>query len=105
MNFPKLVTKEIDDIYIQENFKRLGDYFIEDAITRSKFEFLTVTFTGSSTNFKLQHKLGYVPKDVILMHNLNNATVTFSYSSFDETSIVVTVSAATTLRMLVGRYD
>lgn len=105
MNFPVLLKKEIEDLYAQENFKRLGEYFFSDALTKCKFEFLTVTFTGSSTNFKLVHKLGYVPKDVILMHNLNNVTVTFSYSSFDENFIVLTVSGATTLRMLVGRYD
>lgn len=105
MNFPVLLKKEIEDLYTQENFKRLGEYYLQDALTRCKFEFLTLTTTGSVTNFKLVHKLGYVPKDVILMHNLNNATVTFSYASFDSTSITLTVSAATTLRMLVGRYD
>lgn len=105
MKFPNILTKEIDDTYSQENFKRIGDHFAKDAVTKCGFEFLTVTFAGSVTNFNLTHHLGYVPKDVILMHNLNNATVTFTYSAFTSSAIIVTVSAATTLRMLVGRYE
>lgn len=104
MTFPTILTKEVEDPYAQENFKRIGDFFTADALTRSGFEFVTVTYTAAVTNSSVVHRLGYVPKDVILMHNSTNATVTFSYNSFTSTAIVITVSAATTLRMLVGRY-
>lgn len=103
--FPYLYRKEIPDEFAQENFKRILDYFTKDAITRANFEFLTVSPTAAVTNLKVPHKLGYVPKDVILMHNLNNVTVTFNYSKFDATNIDVTLSGATTIRFLAGRYE
>lgn len=105
MKFPVLLKKEVEDLYSQENFKRLGEYFAADAFTRGRFEFLEATFAASATNSPVVHRLGYVPKDVILMHNLNNATVSFNYAGFTSDAILVTVSAATTLRMLVGRYE
>lgn len=105
MSFPKLLTKQIEDQYTQETFKRVEDFFVGDAVTRCGFEFIEVTFTAAVTAVPVLHKLGYVPKDVILMHNSTNATVTFSYLAFTATAVIVTTSAATTLRMLVGRYS
>lgn len=104
MSFPNLFRKEIEDEFAQENFKRVMDYFTQDAVTRTGFEYLTLTTTGAVTNYKLPHKLGYQPKDVILMHNLNNVTVTFNYALFDATNLDITTSGATTIRILVGRY-
>lgn len=105
MIFPVLLKKEIEDIYTQENFKRLGEYFRIDPVTRCRFEFLETVIPGSVTNMQVFHRLGYVPKDVILLHNSTNATVTFGYSLFTDEAVYVTSSAATTLRFLVGRYE
>jgi hypothetical protein len=104
MRFPGLFKKEIVDAFAQENFRRILDYFAVDPVSRSSFEFVETTISGAVTNSPVLHHLGFAPKDVILMHNLNNATVTFSYSLFNSTHIYVTSTAATTLRMLIGRY-
>ena len=104
MTFPYLFRKEIEDEFAQENFKRLGDFFTDDPILRSNFKFITVTLASAVTDFKYPHLLNFTPMDVILLHNLANATVTFNYSKFDSTNINFTTSAGTTLRLLVGRY-
>ena len=104
MSFPGLFRKEIVDEFVQENFRRIMDYFAVDAVARSSFEFVETNIPGAVTDLAVLHHLGFTPKDVILTHNLNNATVTFGYSKFSKTHIYVTSTAATTLRMLVGRY-
>lgn len=104
MSFPELLTKQIDDLYVQENFKRLADWSKTEALLRARFEFLEIVITGAVTNAAFAHSLRYTPKDVILMHNLTNATVSFGYTLFSETNIYITTSGATTLRLLVGRY-
>lgn len=104
MKFPSLFRKEIVDEFVQENFKRIMDYFAVDPIARSSFEFIEVPIGGAVSGVPVLHHLGFVPKDIILTHNLTNATVTFDYSSFTTTHIYVTSSAATTLRMMIGRY-
>jgi hypothetical protein len=104
MPFPKLFVKEIKDEFVQENFKRVEDYYRKDPLDRSNFEFLEVNIPSAVTASAFPHFLGYMPKDVILMHNLNNASVTFHYSLFDKTNLYITSSGITTLRMLIGRY-
>lgn len=104
MSFPFLFRKEIKDEYIQENFRRIGEYHDNDPFSRGNFEFLSIPITAAVTNYKFPHRLGFQPADVILMQNLNNVTVTFNYTRFDTTNIDITTSGATTLRILVGRY-
>lgn len=105
MTFPKLLLKEVPETFSQENFKRIEDYLRSQALDKCGFEFLELVLPSAVTNSEVRHHLGYVPKDVILMHNLNNVSVTFLYSSFTNTSLYITTSGATTLRLLVGRYE
>lgn len=109
--FPFLFTKEIKDQWTQENFLRLADFFAKDGLTLCQFkffEFVVPEIAGRTTAYPktsiLPHNLGFVPKDIITLHNLNNATLTWNYSAFDATNISFTVSAATTIRALIGRY-
>lgn len=102
MIFPYLYTKEIVDPKAQDNFKRITNYFKASPIDRCDFKFFEVEASGT---FLYPHNLAYTPKDVILLHNLNNATVTFNYANFTRTDISITVSAPTTLRFLLGRYE
>lgn len=101
--FPTLFRKEIDDEFSQENFKRIGDYFAEDPVSNGGFKFFEVSIPSAVTGYQHPHSLGYQPKDVILLHNSTNATVTFNYLSFDKTFISITTSGATVLRFLLGR--
>ncbi len=104
MSFPRLLRQEIQDLYVQENFKRIMDYGNANPLDRSSFSFLSIEIPGAVTNFKFKHNLGFVPLDVIIMHNSNNAAITLNYSKFDSNDLDITASGATQLRCLVGRY-
>lgn len=105
MTFPKMLRVQIDDMYVQENFKRIGDFARDDAITRSNFKFLSIEIPGVVTNFRPKHYLNFKPLDVIMLSNSTNATVVFNYSLFDDTYLDITSSGPTTLRLLLGRYE
>jgi len=103
--FPFLLRKEVEDEFSQENFKRIQDYFIAQALDRCNFQFLEIPVTGVVTNKKFRHRLGFVPKDIILMHNLNNQSVTWNYSLFSSTELDFDCAGSTILRILAGRYE
>jgi len=104
MKFPFLFTKEITDPFIQGNFSRLVSYFTKDPFIKGEFKFFEITEPGAVANKDFPHNLGYEPRDIILMHNLNNTTLTWHYPDFTSTNIRYTLSGATTLRFLLGRY-
>jgi len=103
--FPFLLRKEVEDEFSQENFKRIQDYFSSLAIDRCNFKFLEISVTGAVTNKKFKHRLGFVPKDIILMHNLNNQAVTWNYSLFSNSELDFDCPGSTILRILAGRYE
>jgi len=103
--FPKLLRTQVDDPYVQENFKRLGDFARQDAIIGCNFQFLSLTVPAAGVNQKLEHNLNFKPLDVIILSNSTNATVVLNYSLFDETFINLNSSGPTVLRLLLGRYE
>jgi hypothetical protein len=104
MTFPRLLRQEIEDQYVQENFKRLMDYGNANPLDRANFQFFSIDIPSAVTNFKYRHGLGFTPLDVIIMHNSNNAAITLNYSKFDSNELDINASGATLLRCLVGRY-
>jgi len=103
MTFPVLLRKEIEDPYVQENFKRLMDYGNANPLDRGNFKFFSIEIPNAVSNFRYRHGLGFVPLDVIIMHNYNNVAVTLNYSKFDSNELDITAAGATTIRCLVGR--
>lgn len=104
MSFPYLFRKGIADDLAQENFRRIGDFHAEDPFARGSFQFLVIPIASAVTNFKFPHGLKFAPMDVIITHNLSNATIVLNYDKFDAINLDITSSAATTLRLFVGRY-
>lgn len=109
MAFPRLLRQEIEDPYVQENFKRIMDYGMANPLDRSNFQFFSIEIPApiapaTSVNIRYKHSLGFTPLDVIIMHNSNNAAITLNYSKFDSNELDITASGATLLRCLVGRY-
>lgn len=103
--FPTLFRKEVEDEFSQENFTRIQDYFKDLALDRGSFQFLEIPVTGAVTNKKFKHRLGFVPKDILLTHNLNNQSVTWNYSLFSATDLDFNCAGTTVLRIFVGRYE
>ena len=105
MTYPKLFRKEIEDGYVQENFKRIMDYGDANPLDRSNFKFFSIDISSAVTNYRFKHNLGFTPLDVIIMHNKNNVSVTLNYTKFDSNELDITASGATTIRCLVGRHE
>lgn len=104
MSLLKLFKTEVLDKYIRENFQRLEDRANVDVFDLGRFKFLTYA-VGSASTAELQHNLGFQPKDVIALSvSPDNTTVTWNTDDFTRTTLSVTVSAACTVRALVGRY-
>lgn len=108
---PKLEAKGIKDGVVQDNFVSLKDFYAADPFSRGEFKFFefviptnNVTLTYPYTLIQ-PHNLGFLPRDVIQLHNRNNVTVTWLFNDFTDTILKVQVSGATTLRALIGRYN
>lgn len=109
LNILKLLTREITDRYIRENFQRINDHFKrQTALVGFGHREFTLTETG--TNQKLAHRLGYRPKDLLVTSLTGDGTLTWNYEEFDSTNLDVTVtgtvSAAnpTVVRVYVGTH-
>lgn len=97
MNITKLLTREIQDEYIRENFKRLNDYFRE-ARNFLGFEHVIITVTQTGVSQKFPHTLGYVPKDVIVTSAIGPGLVQFNYEDFTKTELDFSVISGTPTR-------
>ena len=104
MKHPKLTVAGIEDPLAALNFRDLNTFNSKDAFNRLSVEFREFGVIAA-TDQKVTHNLSFTPKDVIILHNSNNATVSFNYDKFDGTFLYVTSSAITNLRILVGRYE
>jgi len=104
MKPPKLIFKEIVDPQASINFLRLNDFHNKDPFGKMSGEFREVDI-GPGVDIKIPHNLSFTPKDIVLLHNSSNATVSFNYSKFTENFLYVNSSARTTLRFIVGRYE
>ena len=97
-----LLTTQIVDTYVRENFQRIIDFFRKTPVLEN-FQLVTFTATGATT-VKIAHKLGYVPKDVIQLRKVGAGAVTWDYESFDIDYVYATVTGACEVRAFVGTY-
>jgi len=101
--FPFLFRKEVKDHFAQTNFTRLSDYFRDSPIERYGFKFFEWEVPGAGT-FDFPHRLGIVPKDIVITYNSANGPIFWNYADFDTTNVNYTAGGATTIRALIGRY-
>jgi len=105
-----LFVEQIEDSATRENFRRIVRAFKEKPFLKGDWRFVTITFTGTVTNFKYAHGLSFTPKDVIQTSITGSGAVTWNYSKFDKTNVDITVTGTvsatnpTVVRALVGIY-
>lgn len=97
MNILKLITKEISDPYVQENFDRLNRYF-RDLRNLLGFQHFVIEVTEAGDNLKFPHNLGFQPKDVVLTSQIGDAVIQFNYALFDKTNLDLSVVSGTPTR-------
>lgn len=102
----KLYVSGIEDPFIQQNFKTFGEIFNGSPFLKGQWRFIEFQVTRTGTNIQLEHKLTFVPIDVIVT-SVTNGTITFKYANFDSTYLVFDATVTTapmTVRAMIGRY-
>jgi len=95
----------ISDLKVREAIKSLLDSLNQTVWMKGNWHFKEVEISGAVTGHQITHSLGFRPKDVLLLHNSENVTVTWEYGDFTKSAIFVTTSGATQLRFFVGQYQ
>lgn len=90
---------------LQQNFEDLRGFILEQPLLNGEFRHCEITLDKAVTDYKFQHRLNFIPKDVIQTFLTEGVTLTWAYDHFDRTNIQLTTSAPCTVRFLVGRYD
>lgn len=101
----KLLVKEIRDIYVRQNFESINKFLLDLGIGSAKFQFIEITFTEAKTHFRLPHRRGFVPKDVIQTSLKGTGVVTWHYELFDREFLDLSASGPCVVRAFVGSYQ
>ena len=102
----KLYVSQIEDPYIQQNFKTFGEIFNNSPFLKGQFRFVEFEVDATKTGIKLTHNLPFTPADV-LVTSVINGTLSLKYAQFDSTFIVFDATVTTapmTVRAFIGRY-
>lgn len=89
---------------VQDNFRTLEDYLKKEPFLNGEFNHYELSFDAAVTNQKFQHRLTFVPKDIIQTFLTEGITLTWKYNSFDASTIEFSTNGACTVRFFVGRY-
>ena len=104
MRIRKPLVELIEDEAVRESLIWLYEYLVQLPILRGEFEFFEVDIRSSIVDESIPHKLGFVPKDIILTSATNGAQVIFNYDKFTLENIVVQTNVPSVIRFLAGRY-
>ncbi len=101
------LTDENEDAIalVRENFRELKKFIELEPFLNGEFKHYSLTFDVAVTAIPFQHRLKFVPKDIIQTFLTEGVTITWLYDSFDRETISFTTSGPCTLRFFVGRYQ
>lgn len=101
---PTLLVKEIQDLFIRQNFQRLFDYF-NTQNQFLNFKFFEINETGAITTAKtITHNLGVIPRDVVVTQVSGSGAISFLYGKFTTRSLSYTTTGPVRVRFFVGNY-
>jgi len=101
----ELILKDIDDPYIQENFSRLRRFIDDQPILAGNWQFFQLDIPSAQADLRFQHKLGFRPKDVIVLSVDGDKRVDFRFDLFTKDFIFLSTQGAACIRFLLGSYD
>lgn len=101
---PTMEINQVEDFYSKKNFQSLAAYHREQG-QLDGFKFFEITIDDAKEDFKFQHNLGFVPRDVIVTRCTGSGTVTFNYEKFSEQSLSITTTGSVRIRCFVGTYS
>ena len=107
---PIFAIKEIGDLVMRRNFQELRDYFDKNG-QLDGFVLLEFEVTQNQTNFKINHGLNTIPKDVIATRVVapSAALLVLNHGKFTNEQIDITVSGLASgeslkARLFVGNF-
>lgn len=100
---PPLNSNNISDIYLRQNFQNLQQYFSSQNQLMN-FNFFEQIFTTAQSNFKMVHKLGTIPLDVIVTQLTGPGNVLFNFGLSDNTYLNMSATDACRVRFFVGNF-
>jgi hypothetical protein len=98
------IFEDIKDQRVRESIQWMYEYLIAEPMLQGKFQHFEVTTRGAVTALKIPHNLGFMPKDIIVTSQIGG-TATFIYQSFTTDDIVLTTTAAMTVRFFGGSHE
>ena len=108
ISLPEFILKDIDDVYIRENFKRLALFLQKFPLFRGEWQFFELNFDQAVVALNIAHGLDFTPTDVILTAvsggTVGVGAVEFNFDNFDDTNINITTTEACTVRFFAGAY-
>lgn len=100
-----LFLKEIDDVFVRENFKKILSLLNTNPVLNGEFKFFEVDIPAASSPFKLRHGLSFVPKDILVTFIEGDHRFYFEYQNFTKEEIWITNDGPVRIRFLAGRYS
>lgn len=101
----RIELNRVKDATLRDILQTVDDNFQEDAVGKADFKFFEIVVTGTVTNKKIPHSLGFLPKDVIQTSKTGAGSLTWNYDQFDATNLDITTTGACVVRAFVGRYS
>lgn len=97
----ELYTKQIDDKYLRQNFEKISNAFNDLVFTLGDFKFYEFTIKGAQTDFRLYHKLGFNPNDIMVTKAIGSS-YQWDYSGFNDEYLTVQTTGDLYLRVFIG---
>lgn len=88
----------------KENFIKLRDFLNRSPLANGGFELFEVTVFNASSSYRVYHRLGFVPKDILVTY-VKSGTVTPLYSTATTEYVDFNVSSVGQFRVLIGRMQ
>jgi hypothetical protein len=99
----------IKDGPVRESLQWMFEFLGSQPILLGNFKFYELVFTRAETALSVPHGQKIVPKDIVQTSVTTStggtATVTFLNGQFTSTNLVITTSAACTVRFFAGVYE
>jgi hypothetical protein len=103
-NLPDIILKDVQDIYVRENFFRLDKFLKKYPLFRAELYFFELTFVAAVTNERRPHGLTFKPLDIIQTSLIGSGSLTWNYDRFDLKNLDVTTTGPCTVRAFIGAY-
>lgn len=97
--------ERIEDQYAREGMQYIWEFLKDQPLLRGQWEQFELSFDAAVTNEKINHNLGFVPKDIIITKEDPLGTVTFNFDDFTDQLFDITTTGAVTIRFYGGRYE